>query len=106
MKAKRTPAWKNHTLIIVLFSVVIMAALLYISNTWTVQSAHDSTEEAVHSVSDFYLQELAGRREQVIASTLNSYVENTYIGLSGIEKITVHQTRSHRTGSRQMPAAD
>ena len=86
MKAKRAPAWKNHTLIIVLFSIAIMAALLYISNTWTIQSAHDSTEEAVHSVRDFYLQELAGRREQVIASTLNSYVENTYTAVGMLEK--------------------
>ena len=86
MKAKRTPTWKNHTLLIVLFSVVIMAALLYISNTWTIQSAHNSAEEAVHSVSDFYLQELAGRREQVIASTLNSYMVNTYTAVGLLER--------------------
>ena len=86
MKEKHRPAWKNHTLLLVICSAVMMAALLYISNTWTVQSAHDSTEEAVHSVSDFYLQELAGRREQVIASTLNSYVANTYTAVGMLER--------------------
>ena len=63
-----------------------MVVLLYVSNTWTVQNAHNSTEEAVHSVSDFYLQELAGRREQVVASTLNSYIENTYTAVGMLER--------------------
>lgn len=40
------------------------------------QSAKRSAEEAVHSVSDFYLQELAGRREQIVSSNLSSSVAN------------------------------
>ena len=86
MEAKQTTAKKTHTLIIAAVSVVIMVVLLYVSNTWTVQNAHNSTEEAVHSVSDFYLQELAGRREQVVASTLNSYIENTYTAVGMLER--------------------
>ena len=86
MESKHPPTWKNHTLIIVVVSVVIMAMLLYISNTWTVRSAHGSTEDAVHSVSDFYLQELAGRREQVVASTLNSYIANIYTAVGMLER--------------------
>ena len=90
MESKHMPAWRNRTLMIVILSVVIMAAILYISNTWTVQSAHRSTEEAVHSVSDFYLQELAERREQVVASTLSSHIENIYtaIGLLEMQDLT------------------
>ena len=40
------------------------------------RSAQRGTEQAVHSVSNFYLQELAGRREQVVASNLNNNIEN------------------------------
>ena len=40
------------------------------------RSAQRSTEQAVYSVSNFYLQELAWRREQVVASNLNNSIEN------------------------------
>ena len=85
MEPKHLPAWKNRTLVVAIISVVVMAAILYFSNTWTVQSAHRSTEEAVHSVSDFYLRELAERREQVVASTLNSHIENIYTAIGLLE---------------------
>ena len=90
MEPKHVPAWKNRTLIVVILSIAFMAAVLYISNTWTIQSAHRSAEEAVHSVSDFYLRELAERREQVVASTLNSYIENIYttVGLLEMQDLT------------------
>ena len=55
---------------------LIMALLLIITTIWMGRSAKDSTEQAVHSVSIFYLQELAGRREQVVASNLQRSIEN------------------------------
>ena len=54
---------------------IVVVVVLVISTIWTGQSAQQSTQEAVHSVSNFYLQELAGRREQVVASNLENYID-------------------------------
>ncbi len=45
-------------------------------------AAHNDTEMAVHSVSTLYLDELAGRREQVVANNLQSGIKNLRAALS------------------------
>ena len=80
---KTQAAPKERNLLIGLIGGVLVALLLILGNVWQGNSARKSTEEAVHSVSNFYLQELAGRREQVVASNLSSSIKNmnTAIGL-------------------------
>lgn len=55
---------------------VMIAATLVLTTLLMGQSARRATEEAVRMVSDFYLQELAGRREQVVASNLSDNIAN------------------------------
>ncbi len=44
-------------------------------------AAHSDTEKAVHSVSSLYLDELAGRREQVVASNLKREIEDLQVAV-------------------------
>ena len=78
---KTQAAPKERNLLIGLIGGVLVALLLILGNVWQGNSARKSTEEAVHSVSNFYLQELAGRREQVVASNLNASIKNMYTAI-------------------------
>lgn len=83
MSGKAAP--KNRNLLMALIGGVLIALLLILSNLWLGNSARRSTEEAVHSVSNFYLQELAGRREQVVASNLSDSINNMYAAIGLLE---------------------
>ena len=67
---------KNGTLRITVISAAVIVLLLVLSTFLTGVSARKNTEKAVHVVSNFYLGELAGRREQVIASNISSNIQN------------------------------
>ena len=57
---------------------ILVATILILSILWVGRSTRRSTEEAVHSVSNFYLHELAGRREQVLEANLRRSVSDIY----------------------------
>ena len=81
MKKKNHPIKGANTLLFAMIGGVIIALVLIFGTIWMGQSASLSTEAAVHSVSDFYLQELAGRREQVVAANLSANIKNMYVAL-------------------------
>ena len=81
MNETKQTAQKNNTVLFAVIGGVVIAFVLIFGTLWMGQSASRSTEEAVHSVSDFYLQELAGRREQVVATNLNNNIKNMYTAL-------------------------
>ena len=64
------------TLRITVISAAVIVLLLVLSTFLTGVSARKNTEKAVHVVSNFYLGELAGRREQVVASNIYSNIQN------------------------------
>ena len=66
---------------VVLVGGIIIAAIVVLGTIWTGQSARKDTEAAVRSVSLLYLNELAGRREQVVASNLQSSISNMRIAI-------------------------
>jgi len=51
-----------------------LLAILVLGTMWMGHGARNDTEEAVHSVSLLYLDELAGRREQVVADNLQEKI--------------------------------
>lgn len=58
---------------------IVIAVILLLTTLWVSNSARTGTSQAVSRVSDFYLEELAGRRAQVVAEELRtnfSYMEN------------------------------
>ena len=75
---------KNTTLIAIVGIVVVML-ILALGTVWSGQRAGQDTLSAVRSVSLLYLDELAGRREQVVAANLNDRI--TDIG-TALELIT------------------
>ena len=65
---------------------IIVAAVLILGTIWTGRSASRDAEAAVRNVSLLYLDELAGRREQVVASTLEDYVSDMDAAVGLLEK--------------------
>ena len=57
---------KNRTTLIVIIGSIILAVLMIAGTFWMGRSAKQDTENAVRSVSLLYLDELSGRREQVV----------------------------------------
>ncbi|MBO6283512.1 MAG: hypothetical protein J6M63_06235, partial [Pseudobutyrivibrio sp.] len=80
---------------------IIVLMILVFGTIWTGSSASKDTEKAVRNVSLLYLEELAGRREQVVASTLNDYISDLDVAiglitpddLSSVEKLQAYQLR-------------
>ncbi|MBQ1303247.1 MAG: response regulator [Firmicutes bacterium] len=60
----------------VAIGIVVVSAILLLSTIWMGQTARQANEQAVRSVSMMYLDELTGRREQVVESNLNDSIED------------------------------
>ncbi|MCR4908396.1 MAG: hypothetical protein K5985_06140, partial [Lachnospiraceae bacterium] len=71
---------------IIVIGGILIALILILTTLWSVRSALRSSEEAVRYVSNFYLGELAGRREQVVASNLENCIENMYSAIGLMEE--------------------
>ena len=77
-----------------LIGSIIVVAILIIGTIWTGRSASQGTEKAVRNVSLLYLEELAGRREQVVASTLNDYISDLDVAIGLITPEDLADTES------------
>ena len=64
---------------------IVVILILVLGTVWMGRSASDDTEEAVRNVSLLYLDELAGRREQVVASNLNDNIEKIHTAVGMME---------------------
>ncbi|MBQ6622539.1 MAG: response regulator [Mogibacterium sp.] len=64
----------NNTFRFVALIIALVALILVLGTVWMGRSASEGTEEAVRSVSLLYMDELAGRREQVVEDTLEDNV--------------------------------
>ena len=76
----------KDTVKIFIIATIVVAAILVVGTIWTGRSASRDTERAVRNVSLLYLDELASRREQVVASSLSSYINNLKIATELLEK--------------------
>ena len=61
-----------NTTFSIIISGAVIAMFLIITTVWMGRETTQNTHKAVNSVSEFYLHELAGRREQVISANLNA----------------------------------
>ena len=75
-----------------ILSFILVAVILICGTLWTGQTAKRDTEEAVRSVSLLYLDELAGRREQVVSQTLNRNVSNIEVAISLMDDTDLSDT--------------
>lgn len=70
---------KKKTITSAVWGGLLIASILLITTLWVSNGARVGTSQAVNRVSEFYLEELAGRRAQVVSEELKSniaYMEN------------------------------
>ncbi|MCI8417587.1 MAG: response regulator [Lachnospiraceae bacterium] len=70
---------RKQTVAFAIWGGTIIAVVLLLTTFWATRTARVSTEQAVTRVSEFYLEELAGRRAQVVSEELKTnftYMEN------------------------------
>ena len=72
---------KNPTTTIAVIGSLILAIILVAGTMWMGAHARRDTEEAVRSVSLLYLDELAGRREQVVENNLQEKIQTIRIAV-------------------------
>ncbi|MBQ7564238.1 MAG: response regulator [Lachnospiraceae bacterium] len=95
---------KNTLKIAVIGGLIV--ALIMVGGTYFMgRSASRDTEAAVRNVSLLYLDELAGRREQVVASTLDGYITDMDIAIGLMEAqdlISVESLQSYEAKMKQL----
>ncbi len=64
---------KKQTVVYAIAGGITIAAILLVTMIWVSGSARVGTDEAVNRVSQFYLEELAGRRQQVVSQELKNH---------------------------------
>ena len=72
----------NHQTRIVIIGSLVLAIILVAGTMWMGDNARKDTEEAVRSVSLLYLDELAGRREQVVENNLQEKIETIRVAIN------------------------
>ena len=94
----------NKLTAIIVAGAILLALILIGDTIWMGHSARKDTEEAVRSVSLLYLDELAGRREQVVENNLKDKINTINVAmelmtendLSSKENMEAYQTRMKR----------
>ena len=72
---------KNLTTTIAIIGSLILAIILVAGTMWMGSRARRDTEDAVRSVSLLYLDELAGRREQVVEDNLRNKIQTIRVAV-------------------------
>ena len=72
---------KNKTTVAAVISGIALVLILVAGTIWTGKMARTDTESAVRSVSLLYLDELAGRREQVVAGNMQEKIDVIHTAL-------------------------
>ena len=95
---------KNTTTLIAVIGIIALVLVFIIGTFWTGRHAKSDTESAVRSVSLLYLDELAGRREKVVADNLQNKIDviqtaldlMTENDLSDLEHLQAYQANMKR----------
>lgn len=72
---------KNNIATIAIFGSLLLTVILVAGTMWRGSRARRDTEEAVRSVSLLYLDELAGRREQVVEDNLQEKIQTIRVAI-------------------------
>ena len=75
----------NRTARIAVVGGLIVIVILVLGTFWIEHGARDNTDAAVRSVSLLYLDELAGRREQVVEGNLQNRIRDLEVAVSLME---------------------
>ncbi|MCR4643538.1 MAG: response regulator [Lachnospiraceae bacterium] len=100
-EALRVENRKNKVTVIALIGGIAVILIIVFGTLWIGQSAREDSQEVARTVSLLYLDELAGRREQVVADNLQGRIGdlNTALelmsaeDLSDVEHLQAYQAR-------------
>ena len=95
----------NKTFSIAVIGGILVLVILVAGTIWMGHSARRDNEEAVRTVSLLYLDELAGRREQVVESNLEDKIFdlNTAVGLMGEEDLSdIEHMQAYQARMKQL----
>ncbi|MCR5733408.1 MAG: response regulator [Lachnospiraceae bacterium] len=81
---------------------LIIAAILIVGTIWSGRTSSRDTVKAVRNVSLLYLNELAGRREQVVSEKITEYITFMDAALGVIEKDDLSSVESLRAYQARM----
>ena len=85
---------KSGVMRLAIIGSVIVAIILVLGTALTGRNAGEDTETAVRTVSLLYLDELAGRREQVVTTTLNDYINDMDVALGLLQREDLNSLES------------
>lgn len=77
---------ETNIIAIAIAGALATIAVLFLGTLWVGQAASRDASRAVRNVSLLFLDELAGRREQVVASKLDDYINDMNVALGLMEK--------------------
>ena len=77
---------ETNIIAIAIAGALATIAVLFLGTLWVGQAASKDASRAVRNVSLLFLDELAGRREQVVASKLDDYINDMNVALGLMEK--------------------
>ena len=77
---------KSKTAVMMTISAVIIVVILVLITVWVGRSTKKDTEKAARTVSVLYLDELAGRREQVVENNLKNSIQTIRIAIDLLSK--------------------
>ena len=93
---------RNITARIMVAGGILIIAVFALGTIWMGRTARRDTEQAVRSVSLLYLDELAGRREQVVENNLNSNIELIRIAVGMLTEEDLSSAENLQSYQKQM----
>ena len=99
----------NRAIKIAVIGSILIALILVVSTLWMVQTAKRDNEIAVKTVSLMYLDELAGRREQVVDNNLQNRIRDlrTAVGLMDEENLSdLDHLQAYQSRMKQLYVLD
>ena len=93
---------RNLTTPVAIVGGVLVLIILVLGTVWMGQSARHDTEQAARSVSLLYLDELAGRREQVVEDNLKNNVNVINVAVTMIDENDLSDLDHLRSYQRNM----
>ena len=93
---------RKNTALIAFAGVAAVMIVLVLGTVWMGRGAKRDTEEAVRSVSLLYLDELAGRREQVVAKNLHDRIGDMETALELLTKEDLSDSEHLQEYQRKM----
>lgn len=88
---------KRQTVAFAIWGGIMIAVVLIITTLWVSRSARIGTDKAVNKVSEFYLEELAGRRASVVYEELNNNFKNIEKALEVLDDSDLESEESLRS---------